>query len=751
MHTKYKTPIIHSSQKKNNNKYIIIHSLYTEATFNGFPIESQLDVHDMILLSGATLFLNAKLWNDTIRENIELPSAIPFSDERSLFNVTHQRLAQLVVLRRWAEEFQFIEDLLALILTYLRDDPVTRVRTSDYARDSTVVYLRKIVDTSKVHTFLNEAIGLFQLPENRQIVYVDNNYWDIVELQNVTPLMPATFSEYSGINEAIIPFITIGKIAKHDEDYSPGQEFQIFAGICSTIHSNKNPNALYHNYIHLIMNHDYASFRTASHNTNPFALTVKADTRNDAPVLFQTSGTEYIHICKLRSTENSTPIKLHHLAEGGPYFTGFELQLYPAMGSAGDPYDYPISDWAANERFTPNDDNWSYTAVCGESECKLNHLSGPPGCCITNHISHEMARTAWNQFSLIMNANLSRDEARFVAALAYDRSKRDVATARDWFNAARQWVGINYPPFNAQRVFRQFMSPHLHIRLTDAQTTMQQLKLYLVYANRILNTRIMTNAKSSTQKPRQSQATTTTTQIPLPPDDLKSDDDDPTPPPSPPNGPGHFTPETTPSSEERYLGVDHPLRIAAENAQASPTPPSDNESSSSSDELLFPSYASTFVNISEEKLTNNPSNDNTNDINTIKSQPTSPRISPMNDNQNPGNNSMNVPHLNLNDNNAPSSNSPPIYQTRDIDLRQFNNPRLQRLHRKTIRRNMRSILGKNNTSTNSNDATIATTTNDTSTPTQSESQLKRTRSQSSSPNKERKKRRRRRSPPPSQS
>ena len=119
MHTNNKTPIIYSSKKKNNNKSIIIHLLYIEATFNGFPIESQLDVDNSILLSGATLFLNARLWNDTIRSNIELPSQIPFGDERSLFNVTHQRLAQLVVLRRWAGNIHFIEDLLSLILEYL--------------------------------------------------------------------------------------------------------------------------------------------------------------------------------------------------------------------------------------------------------------------------------------------------------------------------------------------------------------------------------------------------------------------------------------------------------------------------------------------------------------------------------------------------------------------------------------------------------------------------------------------------------
>ena len=491
------------------------------------------------------------------------------------------------------------------------------------------------------------------------------------------------------------------------------------------------------------MNHDYASFRTASHSTNPFALTVKADTRNDAPVLFQTSGTEYIHICKLRSTENSTPRKLDYLAEGAPFFTGFELQIYPAMGSAGDPYDYPISNWAANERFTPNDDDWSYHASCSEPECQLNHLSGPPGCCITNYISHERARLAWNQFGLIMHANLNRDEARFVAALAYDRSKRDVATARDWFNAASQWLDLNYPPFNAQRVFRQFMSTHLHIRLTGAQTTIQKLRLYLVYANRVLNARHMRRAAV---RARQSQLGSTMTQAPQN-DDLKSDND-PTPPPSPPNNPYHYTPETSPSSERRYLGVDHPSRIAAENAQASPTPPSDNESSSSSDELLFPQYGSTLPNITGEKSpTNDPPNNNMNDPNEV-TQPTSPRISPSNNDQN---HSSNIPHLNLNDNNTPSSIAPPIYQTRDIDLRQFNNPRLQRLHRKTLLNNLHKNFPKRkSTTTNTNDTTNAgATTNITSTPTQSESQLKRTRTQSSSPNKDRKKRRRRRSPPPS--
>ena len=653
----------------------------------------------------------------------------------------------MVILRRWAGDIQFIEDLLSLILDYLRDDPVTRVRTSDYARDSTVVYLRRILDTSKIYTFLNEAVGLFQLPENRQIIYVDDNYWDIVKMEHVTPLMPATISEYRNINEAIIPFITIGKIAQNDTDYSSGQEFQIFAGICSTIHSNKNSRALYHNYIHLIMNHDYASFRTASHSTNQFALTVKADTRNDAPVLFQASGAEYIHICKLRSTENSTPRKLDYLAEGAPFFTGFELQIYPAMGTAGDPYDYPISNWAANERFTPHDDDWSYHATCSESECKLNHLSGPPGCCITNYISHEMARIAWNQFGLIMNANLSRDEARFVAALAYDRSKRDVATAGDWFNAAAQWMDLNYPPFNAQRVFRQFMSPHLHIRLTDAQTTIQKLRLYLVYANRVLNARNLN--RSSNVRTRQSQLRSTMTQAPQH-DDLKSDND-PTPSPSPPNDSYHNTPETTPSSERKYLGVDHPLRIAAQNAQASPTPPSDNESSSSSssDELLFPQFGSTLPNIPDEKSTKNSPNNNMNDSNEV-TQPTAPRISPTNNDQNPVNNSMNIPQLNLNDNNTPSSISPPIFQTTDIDLRQFNNPRLQRLHRKSLLNNLHTNLPKKkSTTTNSNDTTsTGTTTNDISTPTQSESYLKRTRTQSSSPNKERKKRRRRRSPPP---
>ena len=55
----------------------------------------------------------------------------------------------------------------------------------------------------------------------------------------------------------------------------------------------------------------------------------------------------------------------------------------------GDAYNYPMSDWASQERFTPGDDDWTHEAVCSEPNCDLNHLSGP----------NAATRLAWNNFT----------------------------------------------------------------------------------------------------------------------------------------------------------------------------------------------------------------------------------------------------------------------------------------------------------------------------------------------------------------
>ena len=461
---------------------------------------------------------------------------------------------------------QLSQDIIDVLWEFVRVNPVIQMCHSDFIRnDQRHLTMRRLFRTGTLFFMMRKMTELFKSEDHRQVAVAGNRCYEILSPQFACPLSPIIESEYESNIHFMIPVLTIGRHIYVSDDgmkvtrYIEREQAEGLGLYCivPSFIEKGDEKQNYNCFVSVKLNQWTSYFTTSTIKARADATSIMLPprkVRETGHPYHQDFDVTTYHLMEFENSSTELPAEADELASQMPLVCGVEVTVRPGPDcSSREESDLRFgSGWLGAKLYTTRKDNRDLAARCVDPLCPAYHFSGTSEC----HPYFVSREEAEREYDYLHQKSHKWDDSKsqFVAAIAFEQSKRKFATITQFIDAADKILGKPTPPTIRCSAFKSYETMNLFIRLTNDKKGEDEafLKETLPFANKLIMAKLrislgvyswndeIKKAKREQQNLMISLNSPSNKRFPL-------INNSPTPSPTPPKS---------------YLGADHPQRLA---------------------------------------------------------------------------------------------------------------------------------------------------------------------------------------------